>query len=91
MRAIALLKAAIGSAARRPGRRANPPFLSGQIHGAQLARSPCTTPLCRSQAQSSTADANGLISNVGAGQQAVDLLEVGCVPLAFNPSPISAI
>jgi hypothetical protein len=31
------------------------------------------------------ADANGLISNVGAGQQAVDLLEVGCVPLAFNP------
>src|SRR5208283_4501127 len=31
------------------------------------------------------ADANGLISNVGAGVQAIDLLEVGCVPLAFNP------
>jgi len=31
------------------------------------------------------ADANGLISNVGAGAQAVDLLEEGCVPLAFNP------
>ena len=31
------------------------------------------------------ADANALISNVGAGLQAHDLLEVGCVPLAFNP------
>jgi len=31
------------------------------------------------------ADANGLISNVAAGQQAIDLLQVGCVPLAFNP------
>lgn len=31
------------------------------------------------------ADANGLISNVGAGAQALDLLEAGCVPLAFNP------
>ena len=31
------------------------------------------------------ADGNGLISNVGAGAQAVDLLEVGCVPLAFSP------
>ena len=31
------------------------------------------------------ADANGLISNVGSGAQALDLLEVGCVPLAFNP------
>ena len=31
------------------------------------------------------ADANGLISKVGAGMQALDLLEVGCVPLAFNP------
>ncbi len=31
------------------------------------------------------ADANGLISNVGAGVQALDLLEEGCVPLAFNP------
>src|SRR5271166_5585635 len=30
------------------------------------------------------ADANGLISKVGAGMQAIDLLEVGCVPLAFN-------
>lgn len=31
------------------------------------------------------ADVNGLISNVGAGAQALDLLEEGCVPLAFNP------
>ena len=31
------------------------------------------------------ADANALISNVGAGLQALDLLESGCVPLAFNP------
>ena len=31
------------------------------------------------------ADANGLISNVSAGAQALDLLEAGCVPLAFNP------
>ena len=31
------------------------------------------------------ADANALVSNVGAGAQALDLLEVGCVPLAFNP------
>ena len=31
------------------------------------------------------ADANGIISNVGAGAQALDLLEEGCVPLAFNP------
>ena len=31
------------------------------------------------------ADANGLISSVGAGAQALDLLEEGCVPLAFNP------
>ncbi len=31
------------------------------------------------------ADANGLISNVGSGVQAVDLIQVGCVPLAFNP------
>jgi hypothetical protein len=31
------------------------------------------------------ADGNGLISNVGAGVQAVDLVGVGCVPLAFNP------
>jgi len=31
------------------------------------------------------ADANGLISNVGMGAQALDLLEDGCVPLAFNP------
>ena len=27
------------------------------------------------------ADVNGLISNVGAGMQALDLLEAGCVPL----------
>jgi hypothetical protein len=31
------------------------------------------------------ADVNGLISNVCAGAQALDLLEAGCVPLAFNP------
>ncbi len=31
------------------------------------------------------ADANALVSNVGAGAQALDLLEGGCVPLAFNP------
>ena len=31
------------------------------------------------------ADANGLISNVPAGEAAVDLLEAGCIPLAFNP------
>jgi hypothetical protein len=31
------------------------------------------------------ADGNGLISNVGAGQQAHDLLQSGCTPLAFNP------
>ena len=31
------------------------------------------------------ADANALISNVAAGLQASDLLEEGCVPLAFNP------
>ncbi len=31
------------------------------------------------------ADANALVSNVGAGAQALDLLEAGCVPLAFNP------
>jgi hypothetical protein len=31
------------------------------------------------------ADANGLISNVGPGAQAIDLLEEGCVPLAFTP------
>ena len=31
------------------------------------------------------ADANALISNVGAGPQALDLVESGCVPLAFNP------
>jgi hypothetical protein len=31
------------------------------------------------------ADVNGLISNVGAGMQALDLLEAGCVPLAHNP------
>ena len=31
------------------------------------------------------ADVNGLISNVGAGAQALDLVEAGCVPLAFNP------
>ena len=31
------------------------------------------------------ADGNALISNVGAGPQALDLLEGGCVPLAFNP------
>jgi hypothetical protein len=31
------------------------------------------------------ADGNGLVSNVGAGPQALDLLEAGCVPLAFNP------
>ena len=31
------------------------------------------------------ADANGLISNVSAGAQAIDLFEAGCVPLAFNP------
>jgi len=32
------------------------------------------------------ADANSLISNVSAGEQALDLLESGCTPLAFNPS-----
>jgi len=32
-----------------------------------------------------TADVNGLISNVGAGAQALDLLEEGCVPLAYSP------
>ena len=31
------------------------------------------------------ADVNGLISNVSAGMQALDLLEAGCVPLAYNP------
>jgi hypothetical protein len=31
------------------------------------------------------ADGNGLISNVAAGAQALDLLEGGCTPLAFNP------
>ena len=31
------------------------------------------------------ADANALISNVAAGPQALDLVESGCVPLAFNP------
>jgi hypothetical protein len=31
------------------------------------------------------ADVNGLISNVEPGAQALDLLEDGCVPLAFNP------
>jgi hypothetical protein len=30
------------------------------------------------------ADGNGLISNVGAGAQALDLFASGCVPLAFN-------
>jgi len=33
-----------------------------------------------------TADGNSLIANVGAGPQAIDLLEGGCTPLAFNPS-----
>jgi hypothetical protein len=31
------------------------------------------------------ADGNGLISNVNAGEQALDLLGSGCAPLAFNP------
>jgi hypothetical protein len=31
------------------------------------------------------ADGNGLISNVGAGEQALDLFESGCTPLPFNP------
>ena len=31
------------------------------------------------------ADGNALISNVGVGAQALDLLTSGCVPLAFNP------
>jgi hypothetical protein len=31
------------------------------------------------------ADVNALISNVAAGAQALDLLEEGCVPLAYNP------
>ena len=31
------------------------------------------------------ADGNGLISNVVMGLQALDLLQSGCVPLAFNP------
>ena len=31
------------------------------------------------------ADGNGLISNVQMGLQALDLIEFGCVPLAFNP------
>ena len=31
------------------------------------------------------ADGNGLISNVQMGLQALDLVESGCVPLAFNP------
>src|SRR5271166_757289 len=31
------------------------------------------------------ADGNSLVSNVGAGPQALDLLEAGCTPLAFNP------
>ncbi|MGH6797793.1 MAG: hypothetical protein ACREDI_05360, partial [Roseiarcus sp.] len=31
------------------------------------------------------ADGNSLISNVGPGEQALDLLESGCTPLAFNP------
>jgi hypothetical protein len=31
------------------------------------------------------ADGHGLVSNVNAGKQALDLLESGCVPLAFNP------
>jgi hypothetical protein len=31
------------------------------------------------------ADVNALISNVGAGAQALDLLEEGCVPLAYSP------
>jgi hypothetical protein len=31
------------------------------------------------------ADVNGLVSNVGIGQQALDLLADGCVPLAFTP------
>jgi hypothetical protein len=32
------------------------------------------------------ADANGLISNVPAGMQAIDLIEDGCIPLPFSPS-----
>jgi hypothetical protein len=32
------------------------------------------------------ADVNGLISNVPAGVQAIDLVQEGCVPLPFNPS-----
>ena len=31
------------------------------------------------------ADGNSLISSVGAGEQALDLLESGCTPLPFNP------
>ena len=31
------------------------------------------------------ADGNSLISNIGAGEQALDLLESGCTPLAFTP------
>jgi hypothetical protein len=31
------------------------------------------------------ADGNSLVSNVAAGEQALDLLESGCVPLAFSP------
>jgi hypothetical protein len=31
------------------------------------------------------ADGNGLISNIGAGRQALDLIESGCVPFAVNP------
>ncbi|HTZ67937.1 MAG TPA: hypothetical protein VMB83_10810 [Roseiarcus sp.] len=31
------------------------------------------------------ADGNGLVSNVGPGEQALDLLESGCTPLPFNP------
>jgi hypothetical protein len=32
------------------------------------------------------ADGNGLISSIGPGEQALDLLESGCTPIAFNPS-----
>ena len=48
-----------------------------------LATSPYASIVTRNGAFQ--ADVNGLISNVGAGVQALDLLEAGCVPLAYNP------
>ena len=48
-----------------------------------LAPSPYASFVTRNGAYQ--ADVNALISNVPAGAQALDLLEEGCVPLAFSP------